>query len=567
MIGAKRLPVNIIPIGSFVLENCRSSIREPQYLLRFFLTALGTLIQSDPMIRFPGMRLLRCLTSLALLLLLAAGVTPVAVDAANTSQAIFHTVAHDDTWSRIAALYRVPVLEILRSNGVTNPTLLEQGQRIFIPTGGVSHESPSQTYTDQGVWYVAVASGDPVHMLLLLNGWESPVEAAAQPITAVHRRADVVAMVSPTPSSTSPVATSVPPTLNVPSAGALHRSRLGIQGHFSIPDQERDVLLDMVAYELQFAWVKVQVDWSRIEYAPGQYSIELDKLDAFMQDGVTRELHILLSVVKAPDWARSTTDEDGPPTDRQSYYNFLRFIVQRYGYQISAIEVWNEPNLRREWNGATLSGSDYVDLLAGAYQAIKSADPRITVISAGLAPTGVASEVAMDDRQYLRQMYEAGLASHTDVVGIHPYGWANPPSARCCGDSGGVPSHNNHPSFFFLNTIEDYRAIQEEFGDSSRQLWATEFGWGTMEGLDLPMPEEQPFFAYLSADKQAQYIRDAYLMAQEWDFMGPMFLWNLNVATLDGHLDANQAGYSILLDIYHPRAAFNVLRDTPKSDQ
>jgi hypothetical protein len=230
------------------------------------------------------------------------------------------------------------------------------------------------------------------------------------------------------------------------------------------------------------------------------------------------------------------------------------------------MEVWNEPNLRREWNGAAMSGAEYVRLLSGAYQTIKSVDPRITVISAGLAPTGVTNEVAIDDRLYLRQMYEAGLSIHTDVVGIHPYGWANPPEMRCCNDPNGPPTHNNHPTFFFLNTLEDYRAIQMEFGDSGRQLWATEFGWGTMEGLDMPAPDEQPFFAYVNQEQQSRYIRDAYLMAQQWDFMGPMFLWNLNVATLDGHVDPNQAGYSILIDINHARAAYNVLRDTPKTD-
>jgi hypothetical protein len=327
------------------------------------------------------------------------------------------------------------------------------------------------------------------------------------------------------------------------------------------------MLLDMVAYQLQFTWVKVQVDWSIIEYAPDQYSIELDKLDAFMQDATTRELYILLSVVKAPDWARATVEEDGPPRDYQEYYDFLRFLIERYSYRINAMEVWNEPNLRREWNGAAMSGGEYVRLLSGAYQTIESMDPRITVISAGLAPTGVTNETSIDDRLYLRQMYEAGLAANTDVVGIHPYGWANPPQLRCCNDPSGPPTHNNHPTFFFLNTIEDYRAIQTEFGDSSRQLWATEFGWGTMEGLSLPLPNDQPFFEFVNQEQQSRYIRDAYLMAQQWDFMGPMFLWNLNVATLDGYVDPNQAGYSILIDINHARAAYNVLRDTPKSDE
>ncbi|MEJ2149588.1 MAG: hypothetical protein P8Z40_08905 [Chloroflexota bacterium] len=42
-----------------------------------------------------------------------------------------------------------------------------------------------------------------------------------------------------------------------------------------------------------------------------------------------------------------------------------------------------------------------------------------------------------------------------------------------------------------------------------------------------------------------------------------MFLWNLNVATLDGY-DPNQGAYSILAQIDRPRLAYDVLRDTPR---
>lgn len=492
--------------------------------------------------------------------------------AAPLGQASFHQVVPGETWASIAGRYRVPLDLLWRSNGVTNPSLLHEGLRIYIPA--LNSEQGQHVLVapaPSSVWRTAVVSGNPLSLVLLLNGWSSPIEGFGQPIAALDRRSSIVVSVMPsnTPSPLPPTPGTGAPTVDTaaPTHGALHRSRLGIQGHFSIPDDQRKTLLDMVAYELQFTWVKVQVNWSIIEYAPDQYSIELEKLDAFVQDAITRELKVMLSIVKAPDWARSTTDEDGPPLDYEEYYGFLRFLIERYGYRISAMEVWNEPNLRREWNGGTLSGAEYVRLLGGAFQTIKSIDPRITVISAGLAPTGVTNDVAIDDRLYLRQMYEAGLPMYADVVGIHPYGWANPPELRCCGDPQGPPTHNNHPTFFFLNTVEDYRAIQAEFGDEDRQLWATEFGWGTMQGLDLPVPDEQPFFAYVNMEQQARYIRDAYLMAQEWDFMGPMVLWNLNVATLDGHIDPNQAGYSILIDVGLARAAYNVLRDTPKVNE
>jgi polysaccharide biosynthesis protein PslG len=486
-------------------------------------------------------------------------------------QSTFYAVRGDDTWVSISARFLIPTHDLWASNGIVNPSRLAEGQQIFVPI-----ERPKArgqvlaSDRNPALAWVALHGSVPLTSLIMLNGITVPYLRRGEQLAAPVQQqiAEVpAATVPPAQSTPVPVGPSNPEPTPVPGT-ALRRSLLGIQGHFAIQEDERRLLLDKVAYKLEFGWVKTQADWSRIEYSPGQYSVYLDDLDKFVDDAQNRELNVLLSVVKAPEWARGTSDRAGPPTDYNTYYNFLRFLVDRYRGKVQAIEVWNEPNLRHEWaNGEPLSGAAYVGLLTGAYDAIKSTDSSITVISAGLAPTGVNNDDAKNDRLYFREMYEAGLAQHTDVIGIHPYGWANPPWARCCVDLGGVPTHNNDPSFFFMNTVEDYRAIQAEFGDSDRKMWATEFGWGTMDGLELDVPPEQPFFAYLDQHKQAEYIVAAFQIAQQWDFMGPMFLWNLNIGALDGAIDANQAGYSILgNEPDRPREAYRTLVDMPKTD-
>ena len=521
--------------------------------------------------RFPfRVRALLVLAGLVLFFIIPG---PPRSQAAPAGQVDFYIVQPGDAWGSLAARFGIPLDLLWRANGVVNPTLLKEGQRLFIPASASQEDNEVLAFDigpEVSLWEAALRSGNAPTVLLQLNDLDSPAEAWGQRLYAPNRQALVAAGQGPsTPTQANPAPAPQPesPTPAPVPQGALVRSRLGIQGHFSVPDDQRDMLLDMIAYDLNFGWVKYQVDWSSIEYIPGHYSIELEKLDGLVEGAFDRNLQVLLSVVKAPDWARTTTEGNGPPADYNDYYNFLRFLVQRYRGKVAAIEVWNEPNLHIEWNGGTLSGAEYVGLLAGAYETIKGEDASITVVSAGLAPTGVNDGISsVDDRLYLRQMYEAGLANYADAVGVHPYGWANPPWIRCCRDPNGPPTHNDHPSFFFLNTIEDYRSIQAEFGDSERPLWATEFGWGTMERLDLPIPEEQPFLVYMNEERQAEYIRDAFLMAQEWDFMGPMFLWNLNVATLEG-FDANQAAYSILIELDRPRVAYQVLRDIPKIDQ
>jgi arabinogalactan endo-1,4-beta-galactosidase len=53
-----------------------------------------------------------------------------------------------------------------------------------------------------------------------------------------------------------------------------------------------------------------------------------------------------------------------------------------------AIEIWNEPNLGREWPEGQISGGNYTNLLRQASAAIKATNPGTIVISGALAPTG-----------------------------------------------------------------------------------------------------------------------------------------------------------------------------------
>ncbi len=73
------------------------------------------------------------------------------------------------------------------------------------------------------------------------------------------------------------------------------------------------------------------------------------------------------------------------------------------------------------------------------------------------------------------------------------------------------------------------QALLEEFGVTS-QLWATEFGWGSFEGIrnkegtPEPPPADALFMDYVSEQEQAVYILRAFEMAQELDSSWPYVL-------------------------------------------
>ena len=362
-----------------------------------------------------------------------------------------------------------------------------------------------------------------------------------------------------------PVLTATPTAEGTPLPG-LQADVMGIQLDPAMSQEDYDFAL-WLCERLGVKWIKFQFAWYLLEPEPGAFNDTLYKYRLFVQQADRAGFNVMISIAKAPGWARATQDEDGPPRNPQDLANFITRLmseirVDLYGNSyFEAIEVWNEPNLRREWNGAPINGAEYMKLFDAAYNAIRSAEGShsVTIISAGLAPTGINDGVgATDDRAYFRQMYAAGLnnpAYQNIAIGVHPYGAANPPDARWCGqaDCGG-PGYDDHPTWFFLDTLEDYHAIMVEYGDTERQLWPTEFGWGTYQnffhsdGSPAPSPASAPWFEQVSEDQQAAYILRAFEIGQDLPYVGVMILWNLNYSNPD------------YVDIGDERAAYAIVR-------
>lgn len=273
-----------------------------------------------------------------------------------------------------------------------------------------------------------------------------------------------------------------------------------------------------------FGWVKVQIPWKSFEGSQGSRSYADDIINQLSGAG----LNVLASIVKAPDWARPGNTDfsvEGPPANPQTYADYVGAFAAHNKGKVKAIEVWNEQNLWYEWGGEQLSASRYVDLLCRAYSAIKSADSSISVIAGAMTPTGVNDgKIAIDDVTYLQQMYAAGAKRCFDGVGAHPSGYNNPPDAKMGYSNPSEPSFKNHPSFFFRETMERYRAVMVANGDSGKRIWPTEFGWASN-----PSPHAgYEYAAQNTESEQADYIVRAYQIAKGWGWVGPMFLWNLD---------------------------------------
>jgi hypothetical protein len=227
---------------------------------------------------------------------------------------------------------------------------------------------------------------------------------------------------------------------------------------------------------------------------------------------------------------------------------------------VQAIEIWNEQNLWYEAGGVgRINAANYVQLLQASYRTIKAVNPQMIVVSGALTPAGNVGDVAVDDIDYLNQMYANGAKGFFDALGAHPSGYNCPANGdwRTVADSTAVnfrgPFQNRHHSWCFRGTMEGYREVMVANGDGQKAIIPTEFGWAVSGN-------PQPGYEYArdnTPEEQAQWITEAFQMGKEWGWVGPMLLWNLDYGvTAPG---TELAGFGIL-----NTPAYHALANMPK---
>ncbi len=248
---------------------------------------------------------------------------------------------------------------------------------------------------------------------------------------------------------------------------------------------------------LSFSHVKQVFAWRDVEPEPGRW--DWTQADRILREVERRGLRLIVRLGQTPAWARAPSQrdaKDAPPADLAAWRQYCWSLARRYAGRVAAYQIWNEPNLSREWGGQRPDPAAYVALLAACSEAIRAADPAAILISAGLAPTGTHDETALPDDVYLDHMYRNRFQQFIDVVGVHAPGYAPPE----IGPDDEAALHR----WFTFRRIEDLRKIMLNYHDQARQMAIMEFGYTT----DQLNPEYQWFS--VTESEQADLIRRAY---------------------------------------------------------
>jgi len=351
----------------------------------------------------------------------------------------------------------------------------------------------------------------------------------------------------PAAASPTPLPNVAAPTVNLvqdkrvaPVSAAAH---VFLWGHRE--EADRDLKL---AKEAGFTWVKQRFEWRNIEKIK-KNEFQWHEPD-LMIDMINKSgLGIVARLDNQPDWARRDKifPASGPPDNIEDWKDFIQEFAERYKGKVQVYEIWNEPNISREWGNMKPDAKAYTEMLKVSYTEIKKIDPNAIVVSAGLSPTTEQSDRAISDTVFLKEMYANGAKAYFDMLGVHAPGFKAAPDM----DPGAVardpalsnpgdPSPETAKRAYSFRHAEDLRKIMEENGDGPKQVAIMEMGWTTDTRPNSPYnwhavtPEQQAeymvkAFQYARANwsQWAGLMVVMYIPEPEWTANDEQYYWSI----------------------------------------
>ncbi len=218
------------------------------------------------------------------------------------------------------------------------------------------------------------------------------------------------------------------------------------------------------------------------------------------------------------------------------FEEYARFVGEVAAQGPDAIEVWNEMNIDREWANGHIDPAQYTQMLALAYNAIKSANPGVAVISGAPAPTGAegafGTAAVWNDDRYVRGMAAAGAARYMDCIGAH-YNEGIVAPSQTSGDPRG-----SYFTRYFWGMVNTYSSA---FG-GARPVCFTELGYLSPEGLGA-LPGSFAWGANTTVAQQAQWLASAVQLARSSGKVKLVIIWNVDFTAYGAD---PMAGYAIV---------------------
>lgn len=267
--------------------------------------------------------------------------------------------------------------------------------------------------------------------------------------------------------------------------------------------------------------VREQLSWNAVEPSKGLYN--WGPFDQMVSSIAAHHMKLLLIVDFTPAWARPSgcTSWACAPAQPQQFAAFAGQAAARYGSQVAAWEVWNEPNSGGFWQPSP-NAAGYSALLTDTAAAIRSASPGAYVVSAGLAPEA-NDGLDIAPTTFLSGMCTAGALNSVDAVGDHPYSFPVPPDYAAPWNA--WQQMNNTPT--------SLRSIMAGCGAASKPIWITEYGAptnGPGPAADVGNYDLAAHPNHVTLALQNQIISNSVSDVRTYPWVGALFLYSASDA-------------------------------------
>ena len=283
---------------------------------------------------------------------------------------------------------------------------------------------------------------------------------------------------------------------------------------------------------LGISWIRINITWAIVQptrtssYNWSRYNAAVAEADAY-------GIHVDAQADFSAPWARSPgcapTQTLCQPASPTLYARYAAAIARHFGDGISAEEIWNEPNSVRFWHPRPNPGF-YVRMLKAAYVAIKAVDPRLIVVSGGLAPE-MDNGTDISALTFAEDMYRDGAKGFFNAFGYHPYSFPY------------LPDQYRPWSAWsqMAQTRPSIRSIMTAHGDAATPIWITEVGAPTGgPGAAAGCGPGVRFAASERHDSQclqAAEITQVVQNEESADWLGPAFIYSFqDLGTDEGNL-------------------------------
>ena len=161
--------------------------------------------------------------------------------------------------------------------------------------------------------------------------------------------------------------------------------------------------------EMGAVWTLRTFSWGAIEKEKGHFNFS--GYDEYVEEARNAGKKVGATLGYSNDWLypEGKGKRYISPENIPHFLDFIEEIVKHYKGKIDVWNVWNEPNIKRFWDGPD---KDFFELSRRTAQKIRETDPDAYIIG--------GSYVRVPKR-YIKKMHKAGGMNCFDGLAFHPY--------------------------------------------------------------------------------------------------------------------------------------------------